>query len=502
MGRHTAARASTTSDGASEAVAAIQSGLRSHMSTQQTIPRIMIAALKGGAGKTFVTTGILAALWRRGLAPAVFKKGPDYIDAGWLGLAARTDCYNLDTYLMPPETVVRSFFCRSLGKEIAVVEGNRGLFDGVDPQGTYSSAELAKLLHVPVVLIVDATKMTRTAAAVVLGCRGMDPAVALKGVILNRVAGARHEKVLRQSIEEASGIPVVGSVSKLASTNFPQRHLGLLPLHEHPLARDFVDAAASLAEEAIDLDRLVNIAGDAPAFPNDLPTACGFPDPGTRTGLRIGVIRDSAFQFYYPENLEALERSAGSLIAVSALEPAELPDLDGLYIGGGFPETHAEQLADNVLFKKSLLRAITKGLPVYAECGGLMYLSRNLCIDDKIYPMVGAFPIDTTLQKSPRGLGYIRVQVERPNPFYPVAAVLTGHEFHYSFVPGLAEKDASCAFKVLRGHGMDGARDGFWRFNALGTYMHLHALGEPLWAKGIVRRAEEYRKANANRGHS
>ncbi|MBI5569854.1 MAG: cobyrinate a,c-diamide synthase [Desulfomonile tiedjei] len=472
------------------------------MSTHHTIPRIMIAALKGGAGKTFITTGLLAAFCRRGLAPAVFKKGPDYIDAGWLGLAAGTDCYNLDTYLMPSETVVRSFVSRSLGKEIAVVEGNRGLFDGVDTQGTYSTAELAKLLQVPVVLIVDATKMTRTAAAVVLGCREMDPAMTLKGVILNRVAGARHERVLRQAIEEATGIPVVGSVGKLASTNFPQRHLGLLPLHEHPLARDFVDEAASLAEQSVDLGRLVRIAGDAPAFLCDLPAASEFPEPGTRAGLRIGVIRDSAFQFYYPENLEALERSAGSLISVTALEPAELPDLDALYIGGGFPETHAEQLAQNVVFKRSLLRAITRGLPVYAECGGLMYLARNLCIDDRVYPMVGAFPIDTTLQKSPKGLGYIRVQVEKPNPFYPVAAVLTGHEFHYSFVPGLAEMDASCAFKVLRGHGMDGVRDGFWQYNALGTYMHVHALGEPSWAEAIVRRAREYRKANANRGNS
>ncbi len=438
--------------------------------TETYIPRIVIAALKGGAGKTFLSTGISAALHRRGLSLAVFKKGPDYIDAGWLGLAVGANCHNLDTYLMDAHVVTGSFVRRSAGKQLAVVEGNRGLFDGVNAEGTYSTAELAKLLHAPVILVVDAAKTTRTAAALVKGCQVMDPDVPLRGVILNRVAGERHDKILRQSIEETTAIPVIGSVHKLAVTNFPQRHLGLLPLHEHPLAQKFIGEAAELAEKSVDLDALLRIAETAGRFSTqdspEIPT--GIAEHGYDK-LRIGIVKDSAFQFYYPENLEAIAGTNGTLTEISALEPRELPDLDALYIGGGFPETHAEQLAENTVFKTSLLRAVEKGLPVYAECGGLMYLARSLRVDEKVYPMVGVFPIDTVLERKPKGLGYIHVHVDRPNPFYPQGATLAGHEFHYSSVANLEGIQDSCIFHVLRGHGMDGSHDGISRFNALGT---------------------------------
>jgi cobyrinic acid a,c-diamide synthase len=461
---------------------------------ETNIPRIVIAALKGGAGKTFLTVGLIAALRKRGLSQAVFKKGPDYIDAGWLGSAAGGECYNLDSYLFNPEIVRASFVRRSAGKDVAVVEGNRGIFDGVDSEGSYSTAELAKHLKAPVILIVDATKVTRTAAALVLGCTALDPEVNLQGVILNRVAGARHEAVLRQAIEDATPIPVLGSVNKLPLENFPQRHLGLLPLHEHPRAADFIEEAAVVVEQSIGLDRLLAIADtarqsrveahwDYPESPNSIDSP----------PVRIGVLRDSAFQFYYPENLEAFGRNGVQLVEISALEHQKLPELDGLYIGGGFPETHAERLAENSVFKESLRSAVQKGLPVYAECGGLMYLSRSLRIDQKTYPMVGVFPVDTVLERKPQGHGYIRVEVSGPNPFYPAATVLTGHEFHYSYVTGVDDPAATYAFRILRGHGMDGAHDGICIYNALGTYVHVHALGEPLWIQGILKRAREYR---------
>lgn len=470
------------------------------MRSGSSIPRIVTAALRGGAGKTLITVGLVGALRRRGLGTAVFKKGPDYIDAGWLGLAARGQCYNLDTYLCDPKVVLDSFLERSVGKDICVVEGNRGLFDGVDAAGSYSTAELAKLLGSPTVLILDATKMTRTAAAMVLGCRFLDENVNLQGVILNRVAGARHEQVLRSSIEQAATLPVIGSVRKLALRNFPQRHLGLLPLYEHPGALEFLDQAADVVEQSIDVDRLVALANEAGELKRE-----GNSNVGNRaersvfTGIRIGVLRDSAFQFYYPENLEALEAGGAQLVQVSALEPVELPDLDGLYIGGGFPETHAARLAANDVFKLSLRNAVARGLPVYAECGGLMYLSRNLRIDDRSYPMVGVFPMDTVLQQKPQGLGYIRVEVIEPNPFYPSGVVLTGHEFHYSSVDVVDKTAMRLAFKVLRGHGMDGAHDGICVVNALGTYAHMHALGEPLWAEGLLRKAAEFHSMRKDR---
>ncbi len=461
---------------------------------QTSIPRIVMAALKGGAGKTFLSLGLAAALRRQGLSLAVFKKGPDYIDAGWLGLAAGTDCYNLDPYLFLPDVLQRSFVHRASRRQLAIVEGNRGLFDGVDARGSYSTAEMAKQLLAPVVLIVDATKVTRTAAAMVRGCQLLDPFVNLQGVILNRVAGARHEAILRESIEEATSVPVLGSVMKMPLENFPQRHLGLLPLHEHPRAAEFVREAEEVVRKSVDLERLLAIAASAGTLALSAPPE-GKETPGTTDGegLRIGVLRDSAFQFYYPENLEALALRGARVLELSALQPGELPELDGLYIGGGFPETHAEQLAANEPFKISLQKAVAKGLPVYAECGGLMYLSRSLRIDDRVFPMAGILPVDTVLQRMPQGHGYIRVEVTAVNPFYPVGTVLTGHEFHYSYVTPIEDVRGSYAFRVIRGHGMDGSHDGLCTANVLGTYVHVHALGTPLWAEGLLKRAQAFR---------
>jgi cobyrinic acid a,c-diamide synthase len=463
------------------------------MVKESSVPRIVVAALKGGAGKTFLTAGLVAALRNRGHSPAVFKKGPDYIDSGWLGFAAGTACYNLDSYLFENAIVLDSFLRRSSGTTIGVVEGNRGLFDGVDAEGTFSTAELAKKLNAPVILVVDATKTTRTAAAMVLGCRVLDSGVDVKAVILNRVGGVRHERVLRDSIEQAAAVPVIGSVGKRSTANFPQRHLGLLPLYEHPGAQQFIAEAARVVERSIDLDRVLEIASSAgrietaaSAWPLDTLS-------GVHADLRIGVFKDSAFQFYYPENLEALQRTGARLLELDSLACDVLPEIDCLYIGGGFPETHAERLANNVSLKLSLSRAVENGLPVYAECGGLMYLSRELRVDNNVYPMVGVFPVDTVLERQPQGHGYIRVQVVGRNPFYPTGTILTGHEFHYSFVREMDDPNARYAFRVLRGHGMDGSRDGICTGNALGTYAHVHALGTPLWAEGLLKKARQFR---------
>ncbi len=463
------------------------------------IPRIVVGALKGGAGKTFITVGLAAALRKRGISPAIFKKGPDYIDAAWLGRAAKSPCHTLDAYLFPEKVVLASFLARTVGHEVAVVEGNRGLFDGVDAEGTYSTAELAKLLKAPLVLVLDATKMTRTAAALVMGCRALDADLDLKAVILNRVAGARHDKVLRESIEQSAGVPVIGSVRKLSLESFPQRHLGLLSLYEHPRAGEFIAEAAEVVEECVDLDRLMEIAGTAGDLAPLHPATMQAVPADAHAGLRIGVLKDSAFQFYYPENLEALQKTGAEILEINALEARELPALDALYIGGGFPETHAERLAENIGFKRSLLSAIEAGLPVYAECGGLMYLSKNLLIDEKTFPMVGVFPADSVLERQPQGHGYLTVEVVSPNPFYPQGTVLTGHEFHYSHVTGLNDRDQNYAFRVLRGHGMDGTRDGICTRNVLATYLHIHALGAPVWAESILNRAMEFRAQHVSR---
>jgi cobyrinic acid a,c-diamide synthase len=216
-------------------------------------------------------------------------------------------------------------------------------------------------------------------------------------------------------------------------------------------------------------------------------------------GLSVGVLKDSAFQFYYPENLEALQKTGARILEISTLDSGELPALDALYIGGGFPETHAERLADNVSFKRSLLAAIEEGLPVYAECGGLMYLSRDLRIDENAYPMVGVFSADSVLERQPQGHGYLTVEVVNPNPFYEQGTVLTGHEFHYSHITGLSDSDEHYAFRVVRGHGMDGTRDGICSRNVLATYLHIHALGAPVWAESILNRAKEFNALRVSR---
>ena len=325
--------------------------------TSTETPRIMIAALKGGAGKTLVTMGLVAALRKRGLRVSVFKKGPDYIDANWLGFAADRPCYNLDSYLMDNQVILDSFVRRSMATDIAVIEGARGLYDGVDSSGAYSTSELAKTLKAPTILIVEGSKMSGTAAALVKGCQVMDPELMLEAVILNRVAGSRHENILKTSILTACGIPTIGRIAKQTLKNFPQRHLGLLPIDEHPAASALIGQVESAISQAVDIDAIIEIAGKAGKI--EIPTSCAKSKKLDKAvlGLKIGFLRDSAFQFYYEDNLDALRATGAELVEVSALTDTSLPEIHGLYIGGGFPETNAEALASNVSFKKSLREA-------------------------------------------------------------------------------------------------------------------------------------------------
>lgn len=458
-------------------------------------PRLVIAALRGGSGKTMVSLGLTAA-WRlhRGLNVIPFKKGPDYIDAGWLSLAAQAPCYNLDPFLMNSDAMLRSFVFRSSRGEGSVVEGNRGLYDGVDAVGSYSTAELAKLLKAPVVLVIDATKMTRTAAALVLGCQHLDPHVNIAGVILNQVAGKRHEKVLKGAIERSCGVPVLGVIPKVAENVFPERHLGLVPPQESRDALKSVEFMAEKIREWIDLDALWKLAQTAGALGCPLPEE----DFSGRERLPagsvvIGVIKDSAFQFYYPENLEALRHMGAEIVEISSFDSKPLPQIDALYIGGGFPETHLENLASNEVFKASVREQIEGGLPVYAECGGLMFLCRGITHRQKNHPMAGIFPFEVVLEKKPQGHGYALLECVNSNPFYPAGTLLKGHEFHYSRVVG--HKPAyPFAFKMAKGHGIVEGWDGMCYKNVLASYSHVHAVGNEQWAKGMVKAAREFRQ--------
>ncbi len=462
----------------------------------------MIAACRGGSGKTFLSIGILAAWRARGKHVVPFKKGPDYIDAGWLALAAGRPCHNLDTFLMSTRQVFDSFSENSREGDIAVIEGNRGLYDGLDHLGSTSSAELAKLLQAPVILVINSTKTTRTMAAVVMGCMRFDPEVSIKGVVLNRVAGSRHEAIQRKSIEYYCGIPVVGAVPRLPRQRFPERHMGLVPTPEHEWAKEAVEEASRVASRYLDLAALEALSACAPLTkkrPPEKKTQASFSPVriSDRAAFRhkaappprIGVIRDSAFQFYYPENLESLSRAGAELIFFSPLTQASLPAVDALYIGGGFPETHAAALSKNAPFMEVLREQVEAGLPVYAECGGLMYLGQALVLKEGTYPMAGVLPVTFGFSQRPQGHGYTLVEVVAQNPFFSVGECVRGHEFHYSSVLEWKGQDANFAFAMKRGTGFLGGKDGVCYKNVLATYTHIHALGTPGWAKAMVSQA-------------
>jgi cobyrinic acid a,c-diamide synthase len=462
-------------------------------------PRIILSALRGGSGKTILSIGIIAAWKIRGIEVVPFKKGPDYIDAGWLGLAAGRPCYNLDTFFVSESEVQRSFLKHSSQGDISFIEGNRGLYDGIDLEGATCTAELSKLLKTPVILCVDGTKTSRTMAAVVSGCNQFDPDVVIKGVILNRVAGPRHEAILRKSIEHFCGIPVVGAVPKLRGQNFPERHMGLVPTPEHSLATEAIIEISEIAEKYLDLNTLRAIAEDASDFtvseqPEQTsegadaevsePRAVSVADRP-----KIGIIKDSAFQFYYPENLDALREAGAETVFISPLESRSLPSVDALYLGGGFPETHAQELTENRSFKSELKALAEDGLPIYAECGGLMYLAKELVVEGGVYPMADVLPLTLDLSSRPQGHGYTIVQVDKENPYFEVGMELKGHEFHYSRVLKWQGTDDDLVFAMKRGSGVVNQRDGIVYKNVLATYTHLHALGTPFWAEALVRNA-------------
>ena len=443
----------------------------------QACPRAVVAALRGGSGKTTITLGLIQALTDRGLSVAPFKKGPDYIDPFWHSEAAAATCRNLDPFMMGRDQVTASFAHHSRGFDAAVIEGNRGLYDGMDSAGSQSTAELAKWLGAPLVLVVDCSMTSRTVAAVVMGCRDFDPDLNLAGVILNPVANPRQEGVVRQAIERYCGLPVLGAVPRL-KLNLPQRHMGLVPPQEHAEVADALHRAARLVAGHVDVDALWEIMGRAPALGPSGPPRGLFPEGGSPrpAEVTIGVVRDAAFGFYYAENLEALANHGARLVFVSAIEDEALPSLDALYIGGGFPETHAAALQANQSFRRSLQQAARDGLPIYAECGGLMYLGRRLIVDQHPYDMAGVLDIDFEMQAKPQGHGYTVCRVEADNPFLAPGISFRGHEFHYSKPLPLPGADLAFAYRVERGRGVKKGQGGLVWNRVLGTYHHVHAL--------------------------
>ena len=457
----------------------------------------------GDSGKTVVAVGLLAAARQDGALGSdqvgAFKKGPDFIDAAWLSWAAGRTARNLDTYLVPEAVVAETFRRHAVSESegLNVIEGNRGLLDGLDAGGSHSSAQLARLIDSPVILVVSPVKVTATAAAAVLGCRQLAPEVNIAGVVLNQVAGERHRRVVTRAIEDNAGVPVLGAIPRVTGTMLTSRHLGLVPPAEQGPSESLRETFARLLREHCDLEKIWSIARAAgPMEAPPVEQRAAAVDPEDRSSVRIGYFSDSAFTFYYPENLEALEQAGARLVAISALSDERLPEIDALYIGGGFPETHTEQLASNRALQAEVKARATADLPIYAECGGLMYLAERLELADRELHLAGVLPITVRMHERPRGHGYARMTVDRANPIFAIGTALLGHEFHYSGLSGGCA-GLETAYAVEKGSGVGEGRDGLiWR-QVLASYLHLHAQGTPTWAEGLVAAARRYATENA-----
>jgi cobyrinic acid a,c-diamide synthase len=448
--------------------------------------RIFISAAHKSSGKTSISVGLCAALARRGLQVSPFKKGPDYIDPMWLARASGRPCHNLDFYTMARDEILGTFHQHTQQSDLALIEGNKGLYDGLDLDGANSNAALAKLLEAPVILVIDTRGMTRGIAPLILGYQAFDRDIYIAGVILNQLGGARHERKLREVVEYYTDIPVVGAVQRDETLQIDERHLGLIPSNESTTVIQNIDHLARTVADQVDLDTVLELAANAPALASMASPSLPVP---AKAELRIGVARDPAFGFYYDDDLQALIQAGAELVDINTLFDQKLPDVDALFIGGGFPETHMAQLAANQSLREDIRRAVEAGMPTYAECGGLMYLARSVKWGEEQHPMVGVLPADAVMYKKPQGRGYVRLQAN-PAHLWPMAAAQTtaelhAHEFHYSRLENIPA-ELTFAYKVLRGSGVNGQGDGIVYKNLLACYAHMRNTRQTPWVSWFV----------------
>lgn len=491
------------------------------------IARILVSALRGGAGKTLLSLGLTRAFTRAGLRVLPCKKGPDYIDAAWLAHAAHRPATNLDPFFLSAEKLRALLLYRAGGcdadlpnftdlpdltdhtdhtnradlaadalrydlpdygarpdlVDLALIEGNRGLFDGRDLHGSCSSAALAAALSCPVLLSLDCTKMTRTAAAIVQGLAHFDPQVRIGGVVLNQIATARQASLIRASIEHYTDIPVLGSLPRLPHNPLPERHMGLVAHDDPEQTSAILDKLADCIAAHVDLDKVLTLARSAPPLELAPDVAPLWPAAPAAPKVRIAYVKDAALWFYYTENLEALERAGAELVEISLLSSAPWPEFSGLYLGGGFPEECAEALSQSP--KLALLRELSHAsIPIYAECGGFMVLSKEIVRDSRAYPMANIFPVSAHFHPKPQGLGYVEARVTAPNPFHPQDYLLRGHEFHYSRAQ-FAAPSPTC-LTLSTGTGMGNQQDGLLIRQTFASYTHIYAPAAPHWAINFV----------------
>lgn len=434
---------------------------------------ILIAGTHSGVGKTTVSMGIMAALKHRQLKVQPYKVGPDYIDPSHHTAICGRSSRNLDTYMMGTEGVRRTVARTSADADIAVVEGVMGLFDGIDSTEIASSAHVAKTLDIPVILVINVHGMSRSAAALLKGYSEFDPKIRIAGVILNQVGSPRHVELIKNSLP--GNIPIVGTIPRRKDIEVPSRHLGLYMAHE----KDYNTAEmAAFIEENVDLDAVLELAE-----PCSVPEVEFVLNPGA--DLRIGVAWDPAFCFYYRDMFDAFGDNGAEVVFFSPME-GEVPDVDGIYFGGGYPELYAETLENSETTRK-LKTLAADGLPIYAECGGLLYLCGTFEIDGRIYKLADVVPANTRMTNRLKALGYTEA---RPLDKNFSSHTIRGHEFHYSLTE--CDKDARFAYEMLRGKGIQDGFDGLVEHNTLAGYMHSHPASFPV--EKFVQKCREYKR--------
>ncbi len=449
---------------------------------------VVVAGVHSGCGKTTITLGLMAALKRRGLTVAPFKTGPDFIDPGHhtaiTGVASR----NLDGWMLSKQTNLDIFRQNTGQADIAVVEGVMGLFDGYDGRSEAgSTAQMAKWLGLPVLLVVDARSMARSAGALVQGFENFDPDLKFAGVLFNKVGSPVHLDYLSQALEGNVKMPCLGGVGREQQIEIPSRHLGLVTSDDHGLGDKMQNALADLVEKSMDLDALLA------SLPHVGVSATTRPANRNTSVVRIAVARDAAFCFYYPENIELLEEAGADIVYFSPLSDSALPDnIDGLYLGGGYPELHARTLTQNQGFRRAVSAASAAGMPIYAECGGFMTLCHTLeDLEGKSHEMVGCFDFTCRMSKSLRALGYREITLNRDAILGEKGIVARGHEFHYS---SLDDHDCDSVYDACDRAGGARAVPGFEKNRTLGSYLHLHFKSNPDVPQNLVRACLEYQK--------
>ncbi len=447
---------------------------------------LYLSAAHKSSGKTTLGIGLCAALVERGFDVQPFKKGPDFIDPIWLAMAAGKPCHNLDFFVAGRQETIDDYCYRSRGADICLIEGNKGLHDGLDLDGSNSNAALAKSLNSPVIMIVDVRGTMRGIAPLLIGYQVFDEDVNIAGVIANMTGGSRHESKLRAAVGEYTDIPFLGAIENNPGLGLNERHLGLIPGYEDNGARHKITAISRAVSESVDLEKLVVISQQAKSIK---PATSPLMQKPEFKGLRIGIARDRAFGFYYPGDLEAFRQAGAQLISIDTLRDKSLPPIDGLFIGGGFPERHAATLSANTTLRTSIKSAIDAGLPAYAECGGLMYLSKSLSWNGESYDMVGALDADSVMFEKPQGRGYVKLSENKGQHPWALQAQtgssLHAHEFHYSALQGLPEA-GRFAYRVIRGKGIQQQQDGFVFRNLLASYSHLRNTAANPWVRRFL----------------